>query len=378
MKTLLIYTPTWYAFGGGEKYLMLLAEVLSGLEDTSVVMLSENHEIQKFALEKFSGANLSNVQYKLVRNSKELDTLAGDADVFVNLSTFRAVRTSARKMVQVLQIPYGKISPATILKKMLYSEFKEAGKDIYRLQLHSFARRQASLVLVYSEFVRGVLLRNYGVNGTVLYPPIQDYSRLGISKKNIILSVGRIFRGLYNDKRYDILTEAFRRASQKELSGWEYHIAGSAAQDPANSGYLESLRTENKNYPVYFHVNEPYESLVRLYNEASVFWHAAGYNVDEETNPENTEHFGMTTIESMSARCIPVVINKGGQRESVSHGVDGFLWSSIDELIARTSDIIDVRCDIEDIRRNARKRYEDFDLDHFRRNVVELFSPLLK
>jgi glycosyltransferase involved in cell wall biosynthesis len=378
MKTLLIYTPTWYAFGGGEKYLILLAEVLSGLKDTSVVMLSENHEIQKSALEKFSDVDLSNVQYKLVHNSRELDTLAGDADVFINLSTFRAVKTSARKIVQVLQIPYGKIGPATILKKMLHGELKEAGKDIYRLQLHSFARKQASLVLVYSEFVRDVLLRNFGINGTVLYPPIQDYSRPGISKKNIILSVGRIFRGLYNDKRYDILTEAFRRASHKELSGWEYHIAGSAAQDPATSEYLESLRNENKNYPVYFHVNEPYESLVRLYNEASVFWHAAGYNVDEETNPENTEHFGMTTIESMSAKCIPVVINKGGQRESVSHGVDGFLWSSIDELIARTSDIINVRCDLEDIRRNARKRYEDFDLDHFQRNVVELFSPLFK
>ena len=378
MKTLVIYTPTSHAFGGGEKYLMLLAEVLSGLEGTSVVMLSENREINKSVLEKFSGADLSDVQYKLVHDSKELNTLAGDADIFINLSTFRAVRTSARKMVQVLQIPYGKINPATVLRKMLRWELREAGKDIYRLQLHSFARKRASLVLVYSEFVRGVLLRNFGITGTVLYPPIQDYFRSGISKKNIILSVGRIFRGLYNDKRYDILTKAFRQASHKELSGWEYHIAGSVAQDPATSEYLKSLRDENKNYPVYFHINEPYESLVRLYNEASVFWHAAGYNVDEETNPENVEHFGMTTIESMSARCIPVVINKGGQRESVSHGVDGFLWSGIDELIARTSDVINGRCDLEDIRRNARKRYEDFDLDHFRRNVVELFSPLLK
>ncbi len=44
------------------------------------------------------------------------------------------------------------------------------------------------------------------------------------------------------------------------------------------------------------------------------------------------EHFGISTVEAMAAGCVPVVINKGGQREVVQHGVNGFLWDTLKEL----------------------------------------------
>ncbi len=44
------------------------------------------------------------------------------------------------------------------------------------------------------------------------------------------------------------------------------------------------------------------------------------------------EHFGITTGEAMSAGCVPVVINKGGQPEIVRDGVDGFVWNDSREL----------------------------------------------
>ena len=34
----------------------------------------------------------------------------------------------------------------------------------------------------------------------------------------------------------------------------------------------------------------------------------------------------------MAAGCVPIVINRGGQREIVEHGVTGFLWNTLDEL----------------------------------------------
>ena len=378
MKTIVIYTPTWHAFGGGEKFMMTLAESLSQIPDTTVIMVSDHGELQKSSLEKFSGTDLSKIEYRLIQHSGELDKITSDADLFIYLSTFKPVKASAKRIVQVLQIPYGKINPATIGRKIISGQVKEAVKDLYRLQLHTHARQQASLILVYSKFVREVLSRNYHIDGKVLYPPIQDYARSGISKKNIILSVGRIFRGLYNDKRYDVLTEAFRNGCKKELNGWEYHIVGSVSSDQATQDFLQSLKDVNKDYPVYFHVNESYDSVVRLYNEASIFWHAAGYGVDVDVHPENVEHFGMTTVEAMSAGCVPVVIDKGGQREIITDTVDGFLWDKIDELIARTSDIINGRCEIENLRIKARKRYEDFNLNHFQERVRELFLPLLK
>ena len=63
---------------------------------------------------------------------------------------------------------------------------------------------------------------------------------------------------------------------------------------------------------------------------------AAGYGVDEAAYPQNLEHFGIVTVEAMSYGCVPVVINKGGQAEIVQHGVNGFLWNSLEELAEYT------------------------------------------
>jgi hypothetical protein len=58
-------------------------------------------------------------------------------------------------------------------------------------------------------------------------------------------------------------------------------------------------------------------------------WHATGYGFDAEQYPAKQEHFGMTTVEAMSAGAVPVVLNTGGQREIVTHGDDGFLWGEL-------------------------------------------------
>jgi glycosyltransferase involved in cell wall biosynthesis len=38
----------------------------------------------------------------------------------------------------------------------------------------------------------------------------------------------------------------------------------------------------------------------------------------------------------MSAGCVPVVINRGGQKEIINEGINGFLWDTPDELIEKT------------------------------------------
>jgi glycosyltransferase involved in cell wall biosynthesis len=48
------------------------------------------------------------------------------------------------------------------------------------------------------------------------------------------------------------------------------------------------------------------------------------------------EHFGITTVEAMAAGCVPVVIDKAGQREIVRHGTDGYRWTTLAELEALT------------------------------------------
>ena len=72
--------------------------------------------------------------------------------------------------------------------------------------------------------------------------------------------------------------------------------------------------------------------LKALYEQAKLFWHATGYGHDDRAHPELQEHFGIATVEAMAAGCVPVVISRGGLPEIVQHGVNGFLWNTLDEL----------------------------------------------
>jgi glycosyltransferase involved in cell wall biosynthesis len=45
----------------------------------------------------------------------------------------------------------------------------------------------------------------------------------------------------------------------------------------------------------------------------------------------------MTTVESMAGGCVPVVIDRAGQKEIVREGVDGFRWSTPEQLVSLTA-----------------------------------------
>jgi glycosyltransferase involved in cell wall biosynthesis len=224
--------------------------------------------------------------------------------------------------------------------------------------------------------VRDVLERHHAIRANVLYPAIDDFSGTA-EKEYILLSVGRFFRGLYNDKRYDMLVASFKKLrEQLPHTSWTYHLVGSCANDSESQRYLEELRAASVGHPIYFHVNSPYEELRQYYSRASLFWHAAGYGVNENVRPEHAEHFGMSTVEAMSAGCIPVVVNRGGQKEIVTHGESGYLWNTPDELVDRTIALMgnpDLRTAMQV---QARTRFHDFDQRHFSDRLIPLFNTL--
>jgi glycosyltransferase involved in cell wall biosynthesis len=115
-----------------------------------------------------------------------------------------------------------------------------------------------------------------------------------------------------------------------------------------------------------------------LYQEAKIFWHAAGMNSDEETHPELAEHFGITTVEAMSAGCVPVVVNKGGQPEIVEHGVSGFVWNTPDELQEYTARLMKDEELWRRMSKAARLRAEKFSRQAFLARFQELMAPHTK
>jgi glycosyltransferase involved in cell wall biosynthesis len=195
-------------------------------------------------------------------------------------------------------------------------------------------------VIANSVYTRSWIQRYWGVDSDVLFPPIRVRELRPGPKQPKILSVGRFFaRGMGHSKKQLELVEAFgQMMRRKPLDGWELHLVGGC--ESSQMPYLDKIRRAAEGLPVSIHANAPRPLVEELFASSSIFWHATGLGEDEEREPWVFEHFGMTTVEAMAAGCVPVVIDKAGQREIVRHGVDGYRWSTVDELESYTRSLV--------------------------------------
>ncbi len=166
----------------------------------------------------------------------------------------------------------------------------------------------------------------------VVYSACEDMGPAS-PKGRIILHTGRFVPEYKNDyKHQHTMIEAFRRMQQLHRDGWELHLVGTLRSDAGSVSSYKRLGESARGLPVFLHPSASFEELRGMYRRASIYWHATGHGQSATKHPGKQEHFGITTVEAMSAGAVPVVINSGGQRESVVHESCGFLWDDLDEL----------------------------------------------
>lgn len=221
-------------------------------------------------------------------------------------------------------------------------------------------------VVSISEFTRSWVQRLWERDTVLLYPPVDPIPRL--AKDPVILAVGRFFgQTAGHSKKQLELVRAFRRLVRGGARGWELHLVGGCSSE--HVPYLERVRHEADGFPVRFHVDAPGSELRALYGRASIFWHATGLGEDERRHPHRLEHFGITTVEAMSAGAVPVVIARAGQTEIVTDGTDGFLFETLEELVEKTRRLVDQKSLREELAEGARHRAERFSRARFEEQI---------
>jgi glycosyltransferase involved in cell wall biosynthesis len=217
-------------------------------------------------------------------------------------------------------------------------------------------------VVCNSAFTQGWLRRWWDHDGVVLHPPVQMHD--AGPKEPIILSVGRFFgsRSGHSKKQLELVT-AFRRLLDRGVEGWTLHLVGGCGE--ADRDYLDSVRAAAEGLPVSFHVDAPGPELEDLYARASIFWHATGLGEDPEADPHRLEHFGIATVEAMSAGVVPVVIGAAGQLEIVEDGVSGLHFTTVEELVDATMALVVDDDRRHELGRQAAARAQDFSLERF-------------
>lgn len=186
-------------------------------------------------------------------------------------------------------------------------------------------------VFANSQFTAEWVQRRWGRSAEVLYPPV-DLHPPASEKLNLIVTLGS-FTGSRRSKNQLEQVTAFAAFLKQVEDPWKLRIVGLCSKLGVDRDYLSAVQKAASGLPVELLVNVDREVAIRSLAEAKLFWHTTGLSSDETKQPELAEHFGIATVEAMRARCVPIVIASGGQREIVENGLSGFLSKDLDELI---------------------------------------------
>ncbi len=349
-----IYSPYLDSAGGGEKYMLTIAEALSEKSQVDVLLDANLTKVGVEAIKKrinqLHSLNLSRVKFIsapigigstfFTRSKflKKYDWLFYNSDGSIFFS-------SARNSVLHLQIPFQNVAP-------------KGPKGWIKLKTWKMA-------IFNSKFTEKYILKDWPIKGKVIYPPVDIDQLKPLKKEKIILNVGR-FISMDRIKKQHVMVEAFKQFTA-DKKGWSLYLAGGARE--GDLSYVEELKKQAEGFDIHIIPNIDLKDLTELYGKATIYWHAMGY---EENDPAKSEHFGISTVESMAAGCVPVVINKGGQTEIVEDGVSGLLWDSQKELVQKTLDLIEDPQQLQQLSKNALIRSTEFSKEHFVKNIKEL------
>ncbi len=310
-----LYSPYLDILGGGERFILTIAEYLSLHNDVFIYWNSDS--FINLALKKL-GIDLSRV--KIIKKPlTSLDFAKKNLflDHFFYMTDGSLFFSSSKKNYLIIQ------SPAHIPKDSINN----------RLKLMSYNR-----IICYSKFVGQYIKKYIKRQSLIIPPPVLTDLFKEKDKKNIILSVGRFFPWLHN-KKQEVLITAFKKlVDNHNLIGWQLVLIGSV--DKGGEAYFNKIKKQSQGYPISILTQINAKQLAKYYGKAKIYWHAAGYGEDLKKYPQRAEHFGISTVESMASSCVPIVFNGGGQKEIIVDGQNGFLWKSIADLLHKTLAII--------------------------------------
>lgn len=350
-----IYTPYLDTSGGGERYILTIAELLS--KEHSVDILLDAHlfslglDLIRKKIHLLHDLNLSRVNFQKGPFGIGSDALSRylfltKYDVLFYLSDGSIFLSGSKKSYIHFQTPLDVVETKGFIAKI---KMKTWTRAIYN-----------------SKFTKEHIEKYIKLRGEVIYPPVEVHKFKPLKKINQILSVG--FFSLSKPKKHDILIKIFKKLIDEGLKDWKLCLAGGLSS--GNEEYFDNLKSLSKNYPIEFFENIGFDGLVKLYGHSSIYWHATGFG---ENNPKKFEHFGISTVEAMSAECIPVVINLGGQPEIIDQGVNGFLWNDIPGLKEYTLKVINNTEEKNiSLRKNASLKSKSFSEEIFASKIKNL------
>jgi len=304
-----VYNSYWSTAGGGELHALNVANYLArfGVVD----LISETDFDLDMLLHRFQFPR-ERFRKILLRPLAPEDTAA--YDVFVNSTVASNLVSKAAHSFFIVSFPH-QAAPAAML-------------DSYTFLPNSFYT---------SHWCRAF----WGTRRTeMLYPLVRRVVEEPDleCKEKIILNVGRFFPDGHCKMQHEIV-KTFKElvARYPEYADWKLVCAGGVDQEREDClAYFDQVSELAAGANVELMPDVSFEKLNTLYARSAIYWHATGFGKDVELSPYEFEHFGISTVEAMSAGCIPVVIDAGGQSEIVNDEAFGSRFITREQWIEGT------------------------------------------
>lgn len=373
---ILVYDWSLFSFGGGQKFDCKIIEHLSKKHEVDVLTL---FPINLNEIEKAYDADLSRINKVITLYSerkgnpsflhlisfRKVSKISKDYDLFFNAEAHETVEPRARYNLMYCHFfEQKRYRPA----KNFIDFFKLSFVYILKNIIKNYAKKYN--IYCNSNYTKAWLKREWKVDAKVLYPPIGiPKKEKRIKKEDIILSTGR----LTPDKNYEFVIDCLNKVYPKHQN-YRCIICGIKSSEE----YYQKLKLRAEGYPIEIITGADNKKLNNLYWKSKVFLQAKGIDVDDERYPSLLEHFGMAAAEAMAHGCVPILLNRGGYRETVENGKSGFLFNNEDEAIEKLRLLIQNEKLRKRMSKNAAERAKKFSLERMQKELDEAIEETIK
>lgn len=398
LRSAAVYMPTLNAGGGAEKYAVAIADIL-GRQGFSTALYADTDVSMGWLREHFGyalqgvdvrrlerGGPTSRLNERLPRSLQVLVQDSIDArivrsnrpDIFVNVVTRSELTpVGSEQNLYICHFPHS-LEPSirSVRGRIIFNATKAIRHILRRDACKTLGEYDA--ILANSRFTASNVESFWQLPADVLYPPCEPVPAGPAEPlQRTIISVGRFEEpvpGVPN-KRHDAMIDAFAGLTDLHQQGWRLKLVGACRPD--DGAYLRTLRDRAAGLPIDIHPNLSWSDLTAELRRARIYWHAQGYQIETESRPRELEHFGISTVEAMSAGCVPVVIRAGGPQEVAEPVPGAGLWSTFEELQAETRRVARLpESDFKVLSEAAKERARDFSPEAFENQFLRLLEEL--
>ena len=238
--------------------------------------------------------------------------------------------------------------PAALLSRLLISLFKNM--------------EYKPTILTNSRFSASVMNRFLGVNGLVVYPPVNVEEYLPLSRNkdrdNTVLVISRI-EPSKNVASVPLIAEKVKNGRFVIIGS-----IGSYSYYKHLVGLIKSLKVEDR---VRILPNASEWQKIELLRKAKVYLHPMKY-----------EHFGISIVEAMASGLIPVVHRSGGPwMDIVEFGRYGFGFRDEDEAASIIENALELQgTELDSLQSKIVTRSQAFSYIKFKYIINNIFSKL--